>query len=108
MEALLEFIYATYDFFGNGFYEWLTHFFAWVIEWYTIAKLKFMAFMIKFSWDIASNILANIGISDALNAAWGSMNSETLNFITFFRIPEGINLILQAGVTKFVLRTLGI
>ena len=73
-----------------------------------IAKIKFMTFMIVFTWDVAENIIANIGISDHINSAWSSLDSNLLSTLTFFRLPECLSIVLQAFVTKFSLKALGL
>jgi hypothetical protein len=104
----MEWLESIGTFFNSGIYEWMTETFSEFVEWAVIAKIKFMTFMTVFAWDVASNVLANVGISQQLNQAWGSLDSTFLSHITFFRLPECFNIILQGGATKFVLRFLGL
>lgn len=92
------------SFISEGLYELITQAFASMIEWLTIQQFKFMIWSIGFAWDIGQKILADIGISQALQNAWGGLDSQTMSVLMFFRIPDAVNIILSSGVTRFVLR----
>lgn len=92
---------------GDDIYDFVTKIFAWAIEWYVVFLLQGKIFLAKFAWDIAKNIMANIGLSQAINIAWGYLDSQIIGYLTFFRLPEAINILFQALVTKFVLRIIG-
>lgn len=94
------------DWFFVGIYDLITEAFAYAIEWFMIAKIKFQIFMVQFTWDVAANILNNIGLSELINSAWSSIDSTALGYFTFFRLPEALSIVLQAYVTKFTLKAL--
>lgn len=72
---------------------------AWFVIWYTKAKLAF----VTYSWQVAKSVLVSLNISGTLNAAWGSINPEIMAYISAFRLPECLNIILNAWVTRYVL-----
>ena len=89
---------------NSGSYGFITEAFAYLIEVATLAAIKFMLWAIPFAWGIAKQILEDIGLSQAINQAWGSLDSATLQTVSFFQIPAAVNNILTAAVTKMALR----
>jgi hypothetical protein len=85
----------------------LTQFTAWFIEWSVVAMWKAKLAALAFSWDVAQDIIADLNLSAYLDQTWASLNSQVLSMLIFFRVPEAVNVILSAGVTKFVFRFLG-
>ena len=105
MQDLLNWITS---FFHTGIYDLITAAFASLIEWLLLAKLNFLLWVLQFSWDIASKLITNLGISSALQSAWSSLDSQVLQTLMFFRVPDAVNMILGAFGTRFVMRFLPI
>lgn len=103
MQALFDWITA---FFTTGIYDLITAAFASLIEWLLLAKLQFMLWIIKFAWGVAQTLIMSLGVSAALQSAWGSLDSQVLAALMFFRVPDAINLILGGFGTRFVMRFL--
>ena len=101
MESILADIY---DWLNSGSYTWYTEATAYAIQTATIAYLKFLAWVIPFAWGIAKAIIQDLGISQALQSAWGSLDSTVVQAATFFKIPEAVNNIITALVTRIAFR----
>lgn len=104
----MEWLAKLYEWVNVGIYDFATETFAYALEWLVVAKIELMIFITSFMWDVASNVITNIGLSGLINAAWGNLDSMLLNYLTFFRIPDCLNIIIQALVTKFSMRFLGL
>lgn len=108
MESVIDAISDFYSWLNSGLYELITDAFAQLVIWITIAAIELKIFLIEFGWDVAQSIMANYGISDYINRAWGDLDSDLLGYLTFFRIPESLNIIFQALIAKFSLSVIGI
>ncbi len=104
---VIDFFNQSLDFIYTGIYDFLTEWTAYFIIKATIASIDFKLFMIRFAWDTAKQILQQLNISNAINNAFSSLDSNVVMVLSFLHVPETINLILMALVTKFVLRFLG-
>jgi hypothetical protein len=119
MDALIAFLVAPFqfvidainhgfqfvlDFFYQDIYPMITKAYAEFIKAYLISEIEFKIFMLKFAWDVAKELLTSLNISPLIASAWSQLDSRVLQFITFFRIPEGINLLISAYTTRFVYR----
>lgn len=90
---------------SEGIWDWAAEVVAYWVEWYTIAVIKAKIWAVQFSWSVAENILVNVGISEMLASSWASIDPTMMSYLMFFRLPEGINILLNAVVTRFVMRT---
>ena len=107
MEALIESLAWLVNWFNEGVYQFAVETFSEMIQWLVLLKIKTMIFTLQFSWDIAKDILVDLKLSEGIQQALGGLNDDVRGMIDFFKIPDALDLILRAGVTKFVLRFLG-
>ncbi|WP_236012346.1 DUF2523 family protein, partial [Marinobacter mangrovi] len=73
----------------------------------TVAKIQFMGWAVQFSWGVAKAALDQLTITDQLNQAWASLDSYILGWLTYLRVPDAVNIVLNAFVTRFVMRFMG-
>ena len=103
MEFLTESMQWFTDFFadetGIGFYDRLQAyaFLAWV---------QIQKFAIQNAWNVAKAVLDILDITSAIESAFSGLDSSIADFINVLRVPDFINLIVQAHVTKAVLQFL--
>lgn len=103
IDAIIDGYNFFNDFLNSGIYTFFTEFLAVLIEYYLISVIKTKIFFVTVGWSIAKNLIANIGLSAAINSAWGGIDQTLLSYLTFFRLPEAINILLQASTTRFIL-----
>ncbi|WP_347986041.1 DUF2523 domain-containing protein [Methylomonas sp. AM2-LC] len=95
------------EFVDTGIYDLLTKFTAWLIQWLTVAWFKAKLLALTFSYSVAQQMLTNLNISSYLTTTYSNLDSQTFAAINFLRIPDAINLMISAAMTKFVYRVLG-
>ncbi len=108
IQYVVTFFNQVYDFLGQGIYQFASDAFAQFVIWATIQQIEFKIWIVGFAWEVAKSILDQLNISDALASAYGAVNGDVASMLGFFNIPEAINIILSALVTKFVLRFMGL
>jgi len=105
---MLDWLTAPIDFFVKWFnetiYEFFVNAFAYLVEQMTLASIKFTIWSSQFAWDIAKNIIDDLGVTDALNSAWSTIPGDTVSILAFFQIPDVINILLTALVTSYTLK----
>lgn len=107
MEQVIEFFNYTIDLIKNlpnNSDSFMERFILWLIIGYFELKIH----AIEISYSIATAILSGLNISDLINSHWSGMNSSIKGAITYLRIPESINIILSAMLTRFVMDLLPI
>ncbi|MEI6747373.1 MAG: DUF2523 family protein [Methylococcaceae bacterium] len=96
------------DFRSTGIYQFFTKWFAEFLKWWVVGWYKFKLQAITFSWDVASEILSSLNLSTVVTSAFSQLDSKVISIISFFRIPEALNMILSAYVTRLVMTFIGI
>lgn len=107
MEGIIEGLQVIVDFFTHDMWVFIYEVFTQIASWMVIWVINVKIFFVQFSWDTAKVLLENYGLSDQLNQAWSHIDSKTISYLTYFRLIEAINILLQAAVTRFVLNVVG-
>lgn len=82
----------------------LERFWAWLIVWLVKVKIYTQIELMKFSWNVAKVIIADLNIMSQITANMSLLPQDVRQAFVDMRLFDGINLILNAYVTKFVMR----
>lgn len=105
MESLLDGIQYLVDFFsGEQEVSIWDHIQAQIIIWY----LKIKIFAVSQAWSVSYAVLQQLEISSAINAAFASLDGTIGYIMSLFKVPEAINILVQAHVTRMVLNVMGV
>jgi len=107
-DGVLNYFDMIKEFITDGIFELLTSFIAFLVSKLTILYFKIMIFLTSVFWESSKLILENLNISGQINSLWGELNSDVLAYFTALRIPEAINMVLNAIVTRFSLSMWGL
>lgn len=99
-----DFFIAIFEFLNNGIVEFFISFGAYMSDGLTVLFISVCLTTLDFIWAIFRVLLVDLDISHRLSTSFDSFNSDTLNMILFFKIPESLSMILSAFVTRFVMR----
>lgn len=83
--------------------DMIDRFFAWVIEWAIYLKFQLELAAIKTAWNIAKVILTDLQFGNQLNALLALLPPDMQAAIMKLRILDGIEILINAMLTKFVL-----
>lgn len=106
-DSLFDLAQDISDFFTDGIYQFFVDLFAYIIVWWHKLKLQGLIFMVQFSWDIAAQIMQDLNITGFLNNMYNHLDNQVLNVMLYFRIPEALNTIINAYLTRYIFRFLG-
>jgi len=104
MDWLLVPITQLIDFITNGIYDFTIETFQFLMLKLTLFTIEAVSFFITFAWDITKLIFDQVGITDSLQQAWSYLDSGMLSTLSFFGIPDVINIITTAFLTSFLLK----
>lgn len=107
VKQILEGIRFIIDWFYTGIYDFIIEVFEELVAWIVVAKLQTMLFLMEFSWGVAKQIMFNLNIGDYISMGFSTIDPVLMGYLNFFRVPESINLIVQAIVTRLTLRVMG-
>lgn len=81
----------------------LQKFFAWLIVWLVKAKIYIQLETIKFSWGVAKVIISDLQIMSQITAQINLLPQDVRQILVDMRLFDGVNLLLTAYVTRFVM-----
>jgi hypothetical protein len=103
-----DFFLDIWDFITVGIYDFFVDWFGAFFLWMTVEAIRFKVWSLGFAWDVAQSVMVQLDVSSVLAAAWAKLDSKLLNFLTFLNIPDAINLIFSARITRMVLNFMGL
>ena len=104
LAAVPDFFLAIFEFLTTGIVEFFISLGQYIMDSLTCLFLKLSLLMLNFLWETVKILLIDLNLSGRLALAFNGLNSDILKMVVFFRIPEALNLILAAFITRFVLR----
>lgn len=96
------------DFISSGIYEFVIETTAYMIKASVIFAVQIQIWFVQFSWDVAKEIIANLSITDEVITRYDGLNVDVKNTLGALMLPDAFNMIINAGVTKFVMRSIGV
>lgn len=100
---MFEFLESIATFFQVGIYEFFQEAFKYFAVTLTVWYIEMQIWGLTFAWEVASTVLSTLNISHQIATAMSGLPSQVSQGAQFFRVPEAINLLLTAGVTRLVI-----
>lgn len=107
LQPIFDGITWMIDFMYIGIYQFVEEILQQLVAWLVIAKLQGMLFLMEFSWGVAKQIMINLNIGDYIQQGFNSLDPVLMGYLNFFRVPEALNLIIQAIGTRVTLKVMG-
>lgn len=104
LDQILLFFQWIWDFLTVGIYDFikdglvlLTK--AAIYSWFQIQLLA-----LEVAYEAASEILSDLGVSQAVRDRYNGLPVHVADALSFFGVPQALNIIFSALSTRFVLR----
>jgi hypothetical protein len=107
VDSIVDINQQITDFRETGIYNFFVQWFAEFMKWFYVGWYKSKLMAITFAYDVAQEILTSLNLSSQIDSAFGMLDSKVVGVISFFRIPEGLNIIFSAYMTRMVLTFMG-
>lgn len=104
MGEILDAIQAIYDVLTGDWYSWIQELFAQFLLWIAAGWVYMKIAAIQFFWGVGQSLLDQLNISAVLNQYWGMMDSNLMGFLTRYKFPEALNMIMNAAIVNFLMR----
>lgn len=100
---MFEFLESIATFFQVGIYDFVEQAFKYFAVTLTIWWIEGQIWGLTFAWEVAQTVLSALNVSQQIAAAFNGLPGNVSQAAQFFRVPEAINLLLTAGVTRLVM-----
>lgn len=102
MDILIDFSNMIVDAMNNSMNSF-DSFFERAVLWLIITYFEIKLHAFKFAAQLAEMIIHNVGLSNIIHMTWSSIDSRIVAVLNYCRVPDALNLILSAYVTRFIL-----
>ncbi|MEQ5835472.1 DUF2523 family protein [Marinobacter sp. NFXS9] len=106
MEFIADFFDAIWAFFGS-IPAMIDDFMVKAGAWFVIAATKAKIAFIGYSWAVAQEILNQLNLSNTIESYWQRLDGTFLGVVTYLKIPEALNMIINARLTRYVMEVIG-
>lgn len=103
MASLFLALQSISDWLLVGIYDFSTDAFSYLVIKMTEGSVAFTIWATSFGWDVAKNVIDSLGLSTAMNLAFSSIDSQSMQIVYYLKLPEVLNTILTGSVTRYVL-----
>lgn len=73
-----------------------------VITWLIIKSINFTIYMLYLSWEVAKEVISQIGITEAINNTLSNLDSRVLELVLYFDVPDHLNAVLSSMMTRYI------
>ena len=107
MSVIYNFFDWIFEFLNQDIWDMLVRLGSYWVQTLTLWSIEFTLFMLALSWDIAKEIMADLNISNRIDAALAYLPDTVELAVKFFRMPECISNIVSGYMTRYVFRFMG-
>lgn len=104
LDQVTGFFQYIWDFFSKGIYDFVKDAFVVMTKALVYSWFQMQVFALQVAFEAAQGIVSDLGVSAAVRGYYGGLPGEVAGTMSFFGIPQCLNLIFSALSTRFVLR----
>ncbi len=102
--GITDFLQSIWDWISNGIYDFAKSAFVLLTKMAIISYYKMMLFLADVSFTAFQEILKSLKISQFVNSHYSGLSSGVKSLLSFFGIPEALNIIFSALGTRLTMR----
>lgn len=104
MGSVTHFFQAQWDFMDSGIYEFVKSLLVVVTKAAIWTALQVKIVTIDVAYEVVQEILQDSGATALVQSAWASIPGNVQSTLSFFKIPQGLTLVLSAIPTRWAMR----
>lgn len=101
---ILEFLQSVWDWLYVGIYDFVKTAFVLLTKMAIHAYFTGVIFAADVGYDVFSSFMNDIGVSQAIQSSYSSLDGKARAALAFFGIPEALNVVFSAIGTRFAMR----
>lgn len=104
MGNVTHFFQAQWDFMDSGIYEFIKSLLVVVTKAAIWTAIQVKIISIDIAYTVVQEVLQDSGVTALVKSSWASIPGDMQSTLAFFKIPQGLTLILSAIPTKWAMR----
>lgn len=87
--------------------NFILNIFLYILEYAILLKINSLIFFTEFAFSLSVSFLDSINLVDILNSSISQLDSDILQTLVDVRFFDGVQLIIEAFVARFILDMMG-
>lgn len=104
LDSILDFFQWVWDFLSLGIYQFVKDVLVLLTKVAIYSWISTQILALDVAYSAAQSILSNLGVAEAVREKWSALPAEVLSALSFFGIPQALNIVFSALSTRFVLK----
>ena len=104
LDQIILFFQYIWDFLTTGIYDFAKEIMVIATKAALYSFIQMQIFALQVAYEAAQDIVSNIGITQQIRQMYSGLPGEVLSGLSFFGIPQALNILFSAFSTRFVLR----
>lgn len=101
---ILNFFQSVWDWVYVGIYEFTKSAFVLLTKYCIQAYLSGMIFVAEVGYEVFTELMKDVGVTQYVQSNYASLDVKLRSALSFFGIPEAVNMIVSAIGTRFSMR----
>lgn len=104
LDQLGAFIEAMWTFLAHGIYDFSKEVMVILTKVIIYSYIESMVFVAEIGYQVTQEIMQEVGITNAVSSAWGSLPADIRGTLSFFNVPQGLTMIFSAVPTRWAMK----
>lgn len=104
LDQVTVFFQYVWNFLSSGIYDFVKDGMVLLTKGAVYAWFQIQVFALEVSYEAAQGIVSDLGVADAVRQRYAGLPADVVSALSFFGIPQALNIIFSALSTRFVLR----
>jgi len=104
IDQIFIFFQYVWDFLTTGIYGLIKETMVILTKAALYSFIQMQIFALQVAYEAAQDIVGNIGVTQQIRQMYSGLPGEVLSGLSFFGIPQALNILFSAFSTRFVLR----
>lgn len=104
IDQVIVFFQAIWNFFSQGIYDYLKDALVVATKAAIYSYFTSMLFVVEIAFTASKEIIQSLGLSSAVRSAFSALPPQVSSALSYFGIPQALNIVFSALSTRFVMR----
>lgn len=104
LDQIIAFFQFIWDFLSTGIYDFVKDGLVLLTKAAMYSWFQVQVFALEVAYEAAQSIMSDLGVAQAVRQRWGDIPADVADTLTFFGIPQALNIIFSALSTRFALK----
>lgn len=104
LDQIILFFQSIWDFMARGIYDFFKDALVVATKAAIYAYFSSLIILLDVSFTVARDLISSLGLSQAIQSGFNSLPQQVSSALSFFGIPQALNILFSALTTRFAMR----